>query len=214
MFGSIGFSQLLIFGVLAALATSFMRKGALAITGPTLVLRKFEVNATGSVAVIIEGRASGLVAWLLTTVGLDTLTSLTVTDEHISFKSASLGGEIHHVVPTSQISSTHCGYAQPIWLLVVGGTVLLLSMLSALNSRDAAQVFIGGLLLAAICGGLYLVNRKIAISVETNGGMVLGLSFKPSVIENVSIDAIDAFRAIKRINRIATKRAEQPPQAG
>lgn len=214
MFGLIGLPELLILGVLAGLATLFGKRGALAITGPALVLRKFEVNATGSVAVIIEGRPSGVVAWALTTVGLDTLTTLTVTDQQVSFKSAGLSGEIHHVVPSAEISSTHCGYAQPIWLLILGGGILLLSMLSALNSRDAAQTFIGGILLAAICGAIYLMQRKIAITVETSGGMVVGLAFKPSVIENVSVNLIDALRAIKRINRIVTERSAEQALPG
>jgi hypothetical protein len=207
MFGSIGVPELLVLGVLAGLASLFMRRGALAIGGPVLVLRKFEVNAAGSPAVTIEGRPSGLVAWLLTRLGLDTLTTLTVTDHQLSFKSASLSGEIHHVVPSTEISSTHCGYSQPIWLLILGGVILLFSMLSAMNSNNAARTFVGGLLLAGVLGVSYLFQRKIAISVETTGGMVMGLAFKPSAIEHVSVNLSQALQAADRINRIVVARS-------
>jgi hypothetical protein len=55
---------------------------------------------------------------------------------------------------------------------------------------------IGGILLVA-----YYLSRKIVISIETSGGMVLGLSFKRSVIENVSVDIEQALKAIGILNQ-------------
>lgn len=45
----------------------------------------------------------------------------------------------------------------------------------------------------------YWLNKKI-ISIETFGGMTLGLSFKRSVIENVPVDITLATKAIRIIN--------------
>jgi hypothetical protein len=182
-------------------------------SGPVLVLRKFEVNAGGTPAVTIEGRPSGIVAWLLTTLGLDTLTTLTVTDREVSFKSASLSGETHHLVPLTEISSTHCGYSQPIWLLMVGGAILLLSMLAAMNSFNSTQTFVGGVFFAAICGAIFLLQRKIAMTIETTGGMLIGLAFKPSAIEHVSINLAQALKAVDRINTVVIARSIGLPVA-
>lgn len=207
MFGIFGLPALLILVVLGGIGAAFSRRGALAMSGPVLVLRKFEVHPEGDAAVLIEGRPSGLVAWLLTTIGLDTLTTLSVTDRQVSFRSASLSGELHHLVPTTEISSTHCGYSQPIWLLILGGAILVVSMLAAMNSFSAAQVFISGLFVAGICVVIYLLQRKIVITVETTGGMVMGLSFKPSAIENVSVSLPRALEAVARINSIVVAKS-------
>lgn len=202
MFGSIGLPELLILVVIVGLGAAFTRRGALAMSGPVLALRKFDVSPDGAVAVFIEGRPSGLIAWLLTTIGLDTLTTLRVTDRQVSFRSASLSGELHHLVPTSEISSTHCGYSQPVWLLILGGGILILSMLAAMNSFNAGRVFVSGVFVAGICGVIYLLQRKIAITIETTGGLIMGLSFKPSIIENVSVNLPRALEAVDRINNI------------
>ena len=207
----IGLPELILLGLIAGAVAMFGRRGSLASTGPALALRKFEINASGPVAVVIEGRPSGLVGWLLTTLGLDTLTTLVVTSEHVSFKYAGLSGEVRHVVPTNKISSTHCGYSQPIWLLIVGGAILILAMLSSLNSNNAAQIFVSGVLLAGACGVVYLMQRKIVISVETSGGLIMGLAFKPSVIEQVSMNLPEALRAIKRINDLVVERSGVAP---
>ena len=205
MFGNTGWLELLIL-VLVGAGVVFGRRGALAMSGPVLALRKFEVNDDDApVAIVIEGRPSGLIGWLLSTVGLDTRTTLTVTDGQVSFRAASLSGEINHLVPTTTVSSTHCGYSQPIWLLIVGGTILLLSILAALNGAGSA--LIGGVFLAGICGVIYLLQRKIAITVETVGGIIMGLSFKPSIIESVSINLPRALEAVDRINTIVVAKS-------
>ena len=90
--------------VLFALVATFgvvMRKGVLAVDGPVLVLRKFEFTGPDSPSVQIQGRPSGVVAWLLTTLGLDTLTTLRIDEEGAVLTSASLGGVIRHLVPVA-----------------------------------------------------------------------------------------------------------------
>jgi hypothetical protein len=201
----LGVLVLLISGIIVGL----VRRGPLGMTGPVLVLNRFEVNVNGSPAVAIEGRASGFVAWLLTMAGLDTSTTLTVTDEQVSFKSAGLSGEIHRVVPSKEISSTHCGYSQPIWLVILGGVILLLAVVSAVTSRDATYLIVG-LVLTAIVGAVYVLQRRIAIAVETTGGQVMGLAFKPSPMEKVSINLQGALKAIDRINDIVVAKSRAP----
>lgn len=199
MFGSFGLFE----GLLVLAVSAFvLRRGALSASGPTLVLRKFAVSFSGSPAVLIEGRASGLMAWLLTTVGLDTLTTLVVTDTQLSIKSAGLSGEIHQFVSLSRISSTHCAYTQPVWLLVTAATVIVLSLLSATGRYGGAGTVLSGIVIAGILAGMYWFQRKIAITIETSGGLVMGLSFQPSAIEMVSVNLQQATAAVERINSL------------
>lgn len=210
MFGSFGFIEGLL---LVAIAMFFARRGALAAAGPVLVLRKFEVSESGPVAVRIEGRPSGLVAWLLTTIGMDTLTTLTVTQRQVSFTAASLSGEMHQVIPVSRVSSTHCGYSQPVWMLVLAALIVVLSLLSAMGRSGSAETVLVGLIFALVLAAVFWFQKKIAITIETSGGMLLGLSFKPSAVEMVSVTLQQAIAATERINALVLADGpESPPE--
>jgi hypothetical protein len=87
----------------------------------------------------------------------------------------------------------------------------VLAMLTAMGSRDSGQVFVSGLFFAGILGVIYLLQRKIVITVETTGGMIMGLSFKPSVIENVSINVSKALEVIECINNIVVTKSRDLP---
>lgn len=47
---------------------------------------------------------------------------------------------------------------------------------------------------------MYWLSKKIAISIQTKGGIIMGLIFKRSVIENVPIDIQKSLQAINIIN--------------
>jgi hypothetical protein len=198
--GILGWSELFILFVLVGvLSLAFRRRGGA--IGPTLVLRKFNVPASGSGPIEIIGRASGFVAWLLTTLGVDTETTLTVTEREVLFRGTSLSGISYQVVPLQDVSSTHCSYRQPIWLLVLGGVFVASGLFSAAFLRGGTEAFAGGIILGAVCAVVYVLQKKIAISVESSGGIMLGLAFKRSVIENVSVDMRQGMQAIDAINQ-------------
>lgn len=193
--------------VLFLVAASVLRKSYVTgVLGPILVLRRFEVKAEGSPAVLIEGRPSGLVSWILTSAGLETLTVFMVTDKHIRVRRASLSGESHQVVPTTAVSSTECGYSQPIALFIGAAIAALLSLLWALYAHSTA-VFTVGLFIALACTLVYLLQRKVFITVETTGGDHFGVAFKPSVIEGVNVNLPKALQAVARINAIVSDRS-------
>ena len=178
--------------------------------GGVLVLRKFEVNDTVTPAVVIEGRPSGLMAWLLTILRLDTLTTLTVTEYQVLLRRASLSGESRYLVPSTKISSTRCGYSQPIWMLILGAVAVLVSLVAGAAAHQLSLV-VGGGIVAGLLSVLYFFQRRIVLSIETVGGAWIGLSFKPSMIEHVPIDLTRALQAINRINRIVMARSMTVP---
>jgi hypothetical protein len=206
MFGS-GVSALIVLAVvvLLLLGGGLARRGGggIHLSGPTLVLRRFKIDETSTADVLIDivGRASGILAWLLTVMGFDAETSLKVTDKEVSFRSSSLLGQTHQVVPLPSVSSTHCGYSKPIGYLITGVLFLVGGILSGLGQRRGGAVMLIGLVIGGILLVAYYLSRKIVISIETSGGMVLGLSFKRSVIENVSVDIEQALKAIGILNQ-------------
>lgn len=175
----------------------FGRVGGIRIAGPTLVLRRFKIDETPSANVLVDivGRASGITAWLLTVMGFDAETSLKVTGKEVAFRSSSLFGQTHQVVPLPSVSSTHCGYSKPIGYLIIGALFLI----GGIWSGDMFIVI--GLVICGIFLVAYYLSKKIVISLETSGGTVLGLSFKRSVIENVPVDIEQALKAIGIVNQ-------------
>ena len=205
MFG-IGAPELVIIGVIIlsfAGVTLRRRIGGIPIAGPNLVLRKFNVKeeAPDNVFVEIVGRASGLTGWLLTVIGFDAETTLKVSDKDISFRSSSLFGQTHQVAPLPSIASTHCGYSKPLGYLIVGIIFVVGGIFSGLAQRGDGGILFILLIIGVIFLIAYWLSKKMTITLDTSGGMRMGLSFKRSVIENVPVDIEKAVQAINIVNK-------------
>ena len=184
------------------LAATALRRNAF---GPTLVLRAFEIDQSGAGAYVrIRGRADGLVAALLTALGIDTETTLMVTRERFVIRQGSISGVHVHDVPLLRVASTSCGYYQPTWALIAAGVAILGGLLSAWGAYGTQRLtaIVGGLVVAGIFVVVFVLGRKIMLTVETAGGQRLGLTFKPSVIERVGVDVNRAIEAIDLISRL------------
>jgi hypothetical protein len=224
MGNSIGIPELIVVGLAGfiVVAVQAARAGAGGM-GPALVLRTFLVDpsAVELIPIQIRGRASGVVAWLLTTMGLSVEWTLTVTAQDLTIHGRSLSGEHFHVVPLRQVSSAHCAYSRPIAAL---GVALLLFALSAgmllfgalSGGVTAGTGFSGAALIPFGLGLLFLLSywlsKKVMISVATSGARVFGLTFKPSVIEHVNVDFSKASQAIFLLNRLVLQ--AQPASGG
>ena len=129
----------------------------------TLVLRKFEVNkeAVGVPAIEIVGRAGGFVAWLLTAMKLNTLTTFRLQGDELSVVYGSLSGETHTVIPVSAIESTQCGYSKSLAYLYLG----IISVLSGLYSGELVP-FLGLAILGRIFFALYYFSNRMFIAVS------------------------------------------------
>jgi hypothetical protein len=191
-----------------------MFRSHIRVLGPTLVLRRFDLQESprDGVFLRIVGRPSGLWNWLLTLLRLENESILEVNRERFLVRKASLYGEIHDVVPLTGIASLNCGYSKPFHLLLIAAALLLIGLFSALgtlaDSQEIAEgvglsaaVLFGFVLLAGIFVVWYWLSRKLVIAVRSRGGDSHGLAFKPSVIENVSVDLKRALQAIGLINR-------------
>ena len=169
----------------------------------TLVLRQFTINDQGSdgPAIEIVGRASGLIAWLLTAMKLNTLTTLRLHDNELSVVYGSLSGETHTLVPVSAIESTQCGYSKSlIYLYLAIGVVLF-----GLSSGELIP-FLGFLLLGAVFGALYYFSNRMFIAVSAGNRTVM-IAYKKGLIEGEPVDLDRTLEAIAVINRNVIEKA-------
>lgn len=184
----------------------------LGIVGPALALKKFNVTGAPSKeeapVIEIEGRKPGVIAFLLTLIGIDATTSLLVTPRDIRFRKGSLYGEITSMMPLTAVASAHAGFAKPIGLLIAAGVIMLASLGGALGAAAehrggggaGAAIAILGFVVAAVLVVAYFLSKKMAVFVESSGGATFGLIFKRSVIEGVTVD-IDKVKAVVDIIR-------------
>jgi len=211
MFG-IGSQELTVIGLIIfilAIISALRKKGNISISGPTLVLRKYQIKKTPTSdtdeIINIIGRTGGIFAWIFTLIGLETEYFLKVTAREIRIKKSSLFGQQHITVPLTSVSSVHCGYLKPIGYLIIGVVIILSGLYIWLFEDEGFSYFLGSLFAGAILFVLYWLLKKIEILIHTRGGLPLGLVFKRSVIENVPVDIECAKLTIEIINNLIIK---------
>ncbi len=181
--------------------------GGFRISGPTLVLRKYKVDGASADGVLVDivGRPSGIIGWFFTVLGLYGESSFKVAGKQISFETSSRFGQLHQVVPLTNVSSTHCSYTKPIGFLIFGvlsgvvGTVVGI-LAGFANEPGSGPVVIGFLVIGGLLLLGYFLSKKIVLSLQSDGGLWMGLVFKRSVIENIPVDIDKALQTIKLIN--------------
>lgn len=157
--------------------------------GPTLVLRRFHVNATpqDNVYAEIVGRPEGLLGWLLTAMGLDAQVTYRITDADVTCESAGLQGKSREIAPISNIASASVGYMKSIWTLILGLLAVAVGLYKGVFAHSMIALVLG-LVIGGVFLAVYWFSSRLHVAVITNGGSILGLRFKRSVIENVSVD--------------------------
>jgi len=169
----------------------------------TLVLRKFTISDQGTdgPALEIVGRASGFVAWLLTTMKLNTLTTLRLQGNELSIVSGSLSGETHTLIPVTSIESTQCGHSKKLIYLYVAIAAVLLGL-----STGELVPFLGSLVLSAIFGALYYFSNQMFIEVSA-GTRTEIIAYKKGLVDGETVDLERTLEAINVINSSVIEKA-------
>lgn len=186
-----------------------------------LVLKKWHVSNLESTQenpfVDIVGRKSGILAWVLSLLGVDPTTTFTATNSGVTFHEGSLSGAGLSFIPFENISSLSWGYFKPwklalvILFLTFITTRLLQAMTGGLfgspNYREYFESPVGMLqhyipiipLIVSIIVALlyYFLNRLLTIAVTEMAGHTYSIRFKRSIIENVDVNAEQAEQVYK-----------------
>ena len=158
----------------------------------------------------ITGREGGLIAWMLSLMRIDPVTTIKVGLDRIEFSSASLAGIESRLIPLQNICSSYYGYHKPwkqavsilVAFVFIGSTIA--SALADGNPQGASATP----LLASVVAGLvaallyYFLNRTLTLGFVETSGVISGIRFKRSVIENLDINQEQAKRVCIIVQRL------------
>ncbi len=149
----------------------------------------------------ITGREGGLIAWFLSKVNIDPTTTIRVGAERLEFSSASLSGTQSRLIPLQGICSTYYGYHKP-WKAALGIAGLSLFMGSSMMARSFSAGLVVMLIGWAIAAVIYFLNRTLTLGFIENSGVVNGIQFKRSVIENLDITQEQARQVCELMQKL------------
>ncbi len=157
------------------------------------VVKKWDVNPDQG-TVNISGRASGLIAWVLSLLRINPIVSIHIDQDVFEFEEASFTGITRRTIPINKISSVFYGYTRPwikaIVIFVVTGFILGPIATAAESAFLAFIALIVPLVIAIV---YYFSNKVLTLGiVEVGGGIKSGMKIKRSIIEGHKVDETDA----------------------
>ena len=189
-----------------------MHSLAMSVGNRALVLKEFKIDYNGPKYVHIVARASGLISWMLTLMGVDVTTIFDVYADKIEFQQGSLSGQIQTVLPMRSISIASTGYTKPIILFVLAFLFFIIGIVATIACLANGVAPVGFILpwfIALVCVIFYFLNKSLLISVVSNSSWPATICFKRSVIEGVKIDQAQAQEAINIINQLLMQQASK-----
>ncbi len=204
-----------------------------ALIGPAaLATKEFTVHPQGSAGglyVRIVGRKSGLLAWLLSLLRIDSTTVFEVYQDRIVFKSANLSGATNTTIPLASVCLTASGFFKPVLYIVVAMSIgipsalgLFFSLLAGMATRSSDVMSTLGCMhlfalgFCAVLVWLYFLRKTLLVSIQAHSGTLIAIAFKRSVMEGVSVEEEDAERVISLVNQLLLGQQSRPspvPQA-
>jgi hypothetical protein len=180
-----------------------------------LVLKAWKVSNkpvdTDGNYVVISGRKSGLISWILSLVGIDPTTTIKVGSDRVEFHESSMSGTNNRMIPLKGVCSTYFGYHKP-WKQAVGMFFVLAWLMGSVVVAIAGDSRSGGspvgsilfvLLVSFVIALLYyFLNRTLTLGFVENSGVISGIQFKRSVIENIDVDEPAARYACELIQAL------------
>ena len=146
----------------------------------------------------IQGRAGGLVSWLLNLLEISPTVHLVVRADKISFEKGSLEGTLHFLTPMENTCSMFYAFKRPWKEALIGGTLigLLTFFLFAIPGIAFAVLY-------------YVLNKTLTIGFTDIGGHTREIPFKRSVLEGQVLDENEAAQVCDILQRLVDARRER-----
>ena len=153
-----------------------------------LVVKEIKINEAGPHYVHIVARNAGLLAFILSVVGIDSTTVFDVYEDRLEFVEGSLSGRMTTCMPLSSVSIATAGFVKPfLWLIL--GAILTVTCVGAIIG---IPMLIG-----------YFLSKSLVVCVDSNGSSSIAIFLKRSVIEGVEVKEETAFKIVHIIKKLA-----------
>jgi len=178
---------------------------------PRRVLQVFQIQTSDlkKPLIRVQGRAEGLISFILTHLGLSDQTHFELYSDRIFYRSNSLSLQVVNTVSPGHINYSICTLYQPIWVLVLGVIQMLGSILSLLG-----VMFIGSgisvilAVLAFYSAYFFWTNRFLVMGVCPSNGEKFGIIFKRSIIENMEVNFEKVRTAMKMVDDVMLRKTK------
>ena len=164
-----------------------------------MVVKSWKVTshpAPGEPNVAIVARDSGLLSFVLSTLGIDATASLQVSSRHVFYEEGSLAGFTRVFVPLEHVAHTFYGRIKP-WKQT--GSFIALSIGLGVLLPGGILILLVGVALSLLN---YFLHRTLEIGVIDVSGARTSLSFSRSVIEGQEVDEKAAENVIRIIEHL------------
>jgi hypothetical protein len=153
----------------------------------------------------LAGRPAGFGSWLRSLFGIHAEVRFEASSRAVRRTYHALSTWSMDAVPLEGMGACHCGYRKnPIFLVLFFAFLLGAFTLfggAAGQQRDRgplAALGVLSLLVAIVEMIAYWLSKRMEIAVETGGGRLIGVAFKPSLIENATFSR-DELEEVMRI---------------
>ena len=169
-----------------------------------LVIQEKEINESGPHYIHLKGRRAGIIAKLLSVLGIDATTSFDVYEDRIEFSTGSVFGRTTECIPMTAVCNVGTGYVKPAALLFAG-IILILSAIPAIISTGSKWAGLVPLVLGVLTLVGFFLGKTMMVYARSTGADLDVISFKRSVIENQRIDDDEAKRIVDIMNKLVIK---------
>mgnify|MGYP003320717206 CR=1 FL=1 len=158
-----------------------------------LVVKEIKINEEGPRYVHIVARKSGVIAFLLSIVGIDSTTTFDVYEDKLEFSQGSLSGYVKSCMPLSSMTVATGGFVKPFMELVIG---LLLVFPGSIFTFGISAII--GIILVI----RYFLSKTLLVQVVASSGWDATICLKRSVIEGVEINQAAADKIVDIIKNL------------
>jgi hypothetical protein len=145
----------------------------------------------------IEGRAGGLLSWILNLLGVSPTVWLKARGDRIIFHEGSFEGTSSFLTPMESICSMFYAYKRPLVEAIFIGVIL--------GGLTFFLLGIPGIVIALL---YYFLNKRLLVGFTDLGGHVREMAFKRSVIEGNVIDVDAASEVCNILQSLVDARRE------
>ena len=196
-----------------------MSRSSHSAAGSSIVLDEITINEEGPLYLGLKGHNSGLIAFIMNLLGLDTKTVLLVFKDRIHVEQSSLfSGRISETIPMKKISNVGTGYSKSLWLLILfvffmfitGGCFLhtVGVLFSSLKTGNEGSLFALSVVLTAFFAVVSVIllflysQKKNVLYVLASSGHGFALCIEKGLIAGKKFSLKDMDRFVDIIMRL------------